>query len=206
MLRKFIFKYGEGSEYILPISPKSFKVDYGIRVETVNIHTMGDVNIAGYSTLSTISIDCMFPSKNIIRLLWEPIMKILIHRRKCLSNGLRERTKLRFVVSDTTVNLPVVVENITLSEQDGTNDIYASIKLRQVRELNAIQTEDAPVEETPPHMDYYTVVWGDTMWDISYRYYGDATLCWKLASYNGIANANLIYPGQVVTIPDRSLL
>ena len=50
MLRKFIFKYGEGSEYILPISPKSFKVDYGIRVETVNIHTMGDVNIAGYST------------------------------------------------------------------------------------------------------------------------------------------------------------
>ena len=63
MLRKFIFKYGEGSEYILPISPKSFKVDYGIRVETVNIHTMGDVNIAGYSTLSTISIDCMFPSK-----------------------------------------------------------------------------------------------------------------------------------------------
>ncbi len=205
MLRKFIFKYGEGSEYILPISPKTFKVDYGIRVETVNIHTMGDVNIAGYGTLSTISIDCMFPSKQY------PFIVGTYHENPYTSAEMfikwaEERTKLRFVVSDTTVNLPVVVENITLSEQDGTNDVYASIKLRQVRELNAIQTEDAPVEEPPPHMDYYTVVWGDTMWDISYRYYGDATLCWKLASYNGIANANLIYPGQVVTIPDRSLL
>ena len=177
MLRKFIFKYGEGSEYILPISPKSFKVDYGIRVETVNIHTMGDVNIAGYSTLSTIGIDCMFPSK-----------------------------KYPFVVGTYHENPYTSAEMFIKWAEDGTNDIYASIKLRQVRELNAIQTEDAPVEETPPHMDYYTVVWGDTMWDISYRYYGDATLCWKLASYNGIANANLIYPGQVVSIPDRSLL
>lgn len=88
MLRKFIFKYGEGSEYILPISPKSFKVDYGIRVETVNIHTMGDVNIAGYSTLSTISIDCMFPSKKY------PFVVGTYHEnpytsRKCLSNGQR---------------------------------------------------------------------------------------------------------------------
>ena len=31
-------------------------------------------------------------------------------------------------------------------------------------------------------------------------------LAWKLAAYNGIKNANLIYPGQKVTIPDRSLL
>ena len=44
------------------------------------------------------------------------------------------------------------------------------------------------------------------MWGIARRYYGDGTLAWKLASYNGIPNANLIYPGQKVTIPDRSLL
>ena len=31
-------------------------------------------------------------------------------------------------------------------------------------------------------------------------------LCDGEIAYNGIANANLIYPGQVVTIPDRSLL
>ena len=77
-----------------------------------------------------------------------------------------------------TVNLPaVVVENITLSEQDGTNDVYASTKLRQVRELNAIQTEDAPVEETPPSYMDFTQWYGET---IHAGYFiaitGDATL------------------------------
>ena len=52
----------------------------------------------------------------------------------------------------------------------------------------------------------YTVKKGDTLWGIARRTYGDGTLAWKLASYNGIKNANLIYPGQKVTLPDKSLL
>ena len=42
---------------------------------------------------------------------------------------------------------------------------------------------------------------GDTMWDICRRFYGDGSLCWRLAAANGVANANLIHPGQAFTIP-----
>lgn len=85
--------------------------------------------------------------------------------------------------------------------------------MRQYRELAAETTEQADTgnagraqPQATKAATTYTVVRGDTMWGIARRYYGDGRLAWKLASYNGIKNANLIYPGQKVTIPDRSLL
>lgn len=50
----------------------------------------------------------------------------------------------------------------------------------------------APEEKT------YTVQSGDTLSGIAAKY---GTTYQKLASYNGIANPNLIYPGQVIKIP-----
>lgn len=98
-------------------------------------------------------------------------------------------------------------------EEDGTGDVYVTLTMRQYRELAAETTEQADTgnagraqPQAAKAASTYTVVRGDTMWGIARRYYGDGRLAWKLASYNGIKNANLIYPGQKVTIPDRSLL
>ena len=52
----------------------------------------------------------------------------------------------------------------------------------------------------------YTVVSGDTMWGICRKFYGDGSLAWRLAAANGVANANLIYPGQTLTIPPKDNL
>ena len=46
-----------------------------------------------------------------------------------------------------------------------------------------------------------TVASGETLWGISRKFYGDGSLAWRLAAANGIANANLIRPGQVLAIP-----
>ena len=42
------------------------------------------------------------------------------------------------------------------------------------------------------------------MWGISRRFYGDGSLAWRLAAFNQIKNANLIFPGQVLSIPPKS--
>lgn len=47
----------------------------------------------------------------------------------------------------------------------------------------------------------YTVVSGDTLWGIAVRFYGDGTRYPEIAAANGIADPNLIYPGQVFVIP-----
>jgi hypothetical protein len=61
-LIKFIFKDTEkNTELILPVTPPSFEVAHGINIETIKIHILGDVALAGYGTLSTFKIDCMFP-------------------------------------------------------------------------------------------------------------------------------------------------
>lgn len=69
-----------------------------------------------------------------------------------------------------------------------------------------------PVEETPPAAEAaapepapaartYTVVSGDTLWAIAERFYGDGNKYQQIADSSGIADPDLIQPGQVLTIP-----
>ncbi|WP_244438532.1 LysM peptidoglycan-binding domain-containing protein, partial [Mycolicibacterium septicum] len=47
----------------------------------------------------------------------------------------------------------------------------------------------------------YTVVSGDTLWAIAERFYGDGNKYQQIADASGVANPDLIHPGQVLTIP-----
>ena len=47
----------------------------------------------------------------------------------------------------------------------------------------------------------YTVVRGDTLWDISVRAYGDGYAWTKIARVNNLYNPNLIHPGNKFIIP-----
>jgi LysM repeat protein len=66
--------------------------------------------------------------------------------------------------------------------------------------------EPAPAAEPepaspPPAQRTYTVVSGDTLWAISERFYGDGSKYQVIADASGISDPDLIYPGQVLTIP-----
>ena len=136
-------------------------------------------------------------------------------RGRVCGEPLRSRWKIRrFIVSETPVNLAVLLSEVRYGEQDGTGDVYADLTLSEYRETGAVQiqaggqtssrpSESGGLQKTPQS---YTVVKGATMWAIARKFYGDAALCWKLAAYNGIANANLIYPGQILKIPDKGAL
>jgi nucleoid-associated protein YgaU len=58
-----------------------------------------------------------------------------------------------------------------------------------------------PPPPPPPAARTYTVVSGDTLWAISERFYGDGSKYQQIANASGISNPDLIYPGQVLTIP-----
>lgn len=70
----------------------------------------------------------------------------------------------------------------------------------------------APAEEkpaapaaaaAPEHSEprTYTVVAGDTLWAIAERFYGDGGKAQAIAEASGVADPDLIHPGQVLTIP-----
>ena len=118
--------------------------------------------------------------------------------------------QLQWIVSGTSVNASVLIEEITQGEQDGTNDLYITIAMRQWQRLEtpvlalsgggATTARDSQTGAATTKT--YTVQSGDCLWNLAEKYYGDGTQYKKLAAANPeIKNPNLIYPGQVLTIP-----
>jgi LysM repeat protein len=58
-------------------------------------------------------------------------------------------------------------------------------------------------DDTTPPATEYTVVRGDSLWDIAERFYGDPLLHPIIAAANDLPDPDVIHPGQVLTIPAR---
>lgn len=192
---------------VLPVTPDGYRVEKGINIEVVNIHELGDAILTGYGTLATIKISCMFPANDYPFSRDDDPDSYIAQFEKWV----QKKTKLRFVVGNTGVNVPVVIQSFTYGEQDGTNDVYADIILREYRTLKAVKMANTAaskpreqvVKTSGASVSNYTIVYGDTLCGICRRYYGDGSYAkaLKLAAYNGIPNANIIYVGQNVKIP-----
>ncbi len=208
MKRRFIFLYNE-TELILPVTPPSFEVGHGIKIETVNIHGLGDLRIAGYNTLDDIVINGIFPAHS-YDFAESDGMDMPYDYIAFLKEACDERRVLRFIISDTDVNLPVMVQNIRYGEKDGTNDIAYTLSIAEHREAK-IQSADSAVQETEPRPESspaaprtYTVVYGDTLWSIARRFLGKGSLYPLIAEANNIPNPNILHVGQVLIIPEVS--
>ena len=103
-----------------------------------------------------------------------------------------------------------MIEEITQGEQDGTNDLYLTIVMRQwkkpevpVLSVSGGSAQTARDSQTgAASAKTYKVQAGDCLWSIAERYYGSGSQYKRLAAANpAIKNPNLIYPGQVLTIP-----
>lgn len=117
-------------------------------------------------------------------------------------------------------NMRVSVEDYNVVE-DATKglDVAVDVNLKQWRSYGTkTATVEQPAESgqaatvtvekerdasTAPTAKTYTVKAGDSLWAIAAKYYGKGAEYTKIASANTdkISNPNLIYPGQVLTIP-----
>lgn len=117
-------------------------------------------------------------------------------------------------------NIKVSVEDYNIVE-DATKglDVAVDVNLKQWRPYGTkTATVEQPAESgqaatvtvekerdasTAPTAKTYTVKAGDSLWAIAAKYYGKGAEYSKIASANTdkISNPNLIYPGQVLTIP-----
>lgn len=124
-------------------------------------------------------------------------------------------------------NIQVSCEDYNVTE-DGKNglDVSVDVSLKQWRDYGTktvtVQESPAPAQSTPapsqpqtvavekerdtstaPQAKTYTVKKGDTLWAIAKKYYGAGAQYSKIyeANTDKISNPNLIYVGQVLTIP-----
>ena len=118
-------------------------------------------------------------------------------------------------------NIKVSVEDYNIVEDVKANglDVAVDVNLKQWRDYGTkTATVEQPAEpsqpptvtveqerdaSTAPAAKTYTVQKGDSLWAIAAKYYGKGSEYTKIynANTDKISNPNLIYPGQVLTLP-----
>lgn len=211
------FKYGS-KKYKLPVNPEEIKRSRELNIETYQVLEEGQVSIPSYCSLEEYSFEAEFPSQDVNYM--EPGAEAdADYYEKMLRKAQKNKKPIRFIASNDIsddISVKVLVKSVEVVEKAGEEgDKYISLTLLEYKGAGkryvAIQTPDATVkqEETPlaenPAVTAnktHTVQSGDTLWGIAKKYYGNGSQYQKIVSANpSIKNPNLIYPGQVFTIP-----
>ena len=126
---------------------------------------------------------------------------------------------IHFIVTSCGINLYTAIDSFEYYEVGGDPGTYQySLTLKEYREINVRQVKIdipqqkatvAPAEEEPRvdntvQPQTYTVKSGDCLWNIAKALYGNGADYKKIYEANKDViggNPNLIYPGQVFTIP-----
>lgn len=209
--RKIILKNTEtGEELALPVTPQRYPMGAGRAVERLDMAQTGQIALPGLKSLFSETLEFWLPAKQYPFLTAGAVTdpRHYIQKLTAWSDG---ANVCRYIVAGTGINSPVLLGVLEYGEEDGSNDVACKLPLYEYRYLEEAQVEQTgnssrAVESQPETANSYTVQAGDSLWAICRRFYGDGSLAYKLATANGIKNPNLIYPGQVLTLPEAASL
>lgn len=209
----------------LPIAPQKLTVKIKGNNKTLTLINEGDINFLRAPGLTEITFDAVLP------MLGQYSFANGYRRPDSYLNKLESlmtgKEPFRFLVSRVSpsgrllydTNMKVSLENYTVTE-DATKgpDVTVSITLKQyisysTKTVTVVKPkpEKKPVVQqkkkretsSAPKVKTYAVKSGDCLWNIAKKYYGNGAQYTKIYNANKgkIKNPNLIYPGQVLTIP-----
>lgn len=202
---------GAGTELVLPVTPASYTWEHANRVETIQLDQLGEINLPGGVLMGSCTLsDVLLPARLYSFCNPGAVANPYIYLEQ-LERWSDAGTAVRWLVSGTPTNAQVLLESISYGERDGTNDLYTTIILRQYRKpetpvlaVSGGGAETARSTATGAAATRtYTIIKGDTLWGIAQKFYGNGRYYTRLAAANSgvIQNPNLIYPGQIITIP-----
>ncbi len=209
-----------GKKYKLPVNPEEIKRSRELNVETYQVLGTGQVSVPSHCGLEEFSFEAEFPSQD-YHYLNSGAKADADYYEKMFRKAQKNMEPIRFIASnDITddISVLVLVKSVDSVEKAGEEgDKYLTIKLQEYKAPGkryvAVQTPAATVKQEEPAASpesnpavtenkTHTVQKGDTLWAIAKRYYGNGSQYPKIASANpSIKNPNLIYPGQVLSIP-----
>lgn len=200
----------------LPVLPESFQTKNGSSNDSMDITGLGEITIMQSRPALQFSFSSFFPAAKFPGLQVSSITKPLTLIQK-INTWKASRKPVHFIATACGVDLYCTIEKFDYSEEGGDPGTYQySITLKEYREITVRQVKvdipkkEATVKKEEPRVDNsvkpktYTVKSGDCLWNIAKKYYGSGSDYTKIYSANKGTiggNPNLIYPGQVLTIP-----
>lgn len=200
----------------LPVLPEEFSVTNGSNNESVNVVGLGEIIIMQSRPALQFSWNCFFPATEFPGIQVGRITKPLSLIQK-INKWKASKKPVHLIVTACGVDLYATIEDFKYSEVGGDPGTYQySITMKEYREIKVRQVkvnipkQKATVKKKKKRVNNtvqpktYKVKSGDCLWNIAKKFYGNGAQYTKIYNANrGVigGNPNLIYPGQVLTIP-----
>lgn len=213
---------------LLPVAPQKLQLKIKGVNKTYTLINDGEINVLKTPGLTDIEFDALLPNVKYPFAVYKNGFTRAKSFLEVLKNYKQGKKTFQFIVTRTLpngkmlfdTNMKVSLESYTIKE-DAKNygmDVMVTIKLKQYRDYATktcnikfasskpkIVPQPVRAAENPPKPanQTYTVVRGDCLWNIAKKYYGNGSKYTVIynANRDKIKNPNLIYPGQVLTIP-----
>jgi hypothetical protein len=214
----WIHANGSTDKLQLPVSPESISIKSSADNITYSVDSLGEIVYPTKSRKAEIiSFSSIFPSRKFdgykLKTLKAPYW-IVGKIKNWMVSGL----PVKLVITGCHIDMYCTIESFDYSENGGDVGTYSySITLKEYRAVKVSQinvnkaTKKASVSKSgktrvtnKATTQTYTVKSGDTLYDIAKKYYGSGSDYTKIYDANKKtmgSNPNLIYPGQVLTIP-----
>lgn len=213
---EFWLKKSNSDKIMLPVNPESFAFTEKHNNTSVNVNSIGEVNLLGKRDLKTGTISSHFPKRDRNYANNSGRQAPYTYINKLLS-WKSSGKPVQLIITGTKINFQVTIETLKYGEQDGTGDVYYDLTLKEYRtveikktKLKKTKKKKTTKKKSKPKRPAakkktktYTVKSGDCLWNIAKRFYGNGAQYTKIYNANRgkIKNPNLIYPGQKLTLP-----
>lgn len=208
----------------LPVTPSKLDIKIKSNNKSVNLINEGDVNILKLPGLTEISFESLIPQ---VQYPFASELKTASTYLNKLEKLKTSKESFQFIVVRTNpkgkmlfnTNIAVSLEDYQITEDAKEGfDLKVTIKLKQYvaystktvqvtkkssTKTTAKKTTKRKSTKKTSTKKTYTVKKGDCLWNIAKKYYGNGSDYKKIynANKDKIKNPNLIYPGQVLTLP-----
>jgi LysM repeat protein len=214
---------------LLPIAPSKLTVKIGNENKTLTLINEGEINVLKKAGLTEIDFDATIPNVEYPFATYKNGFQSAKTFLDAIEKLKTDQKPFQFIVTRTfpngkaifNTNMKVSLENYTIKEEAKQGfDATVTFKLKQYRDYGTktckikIETTKKAVTAEPKRETTsspapvkqnktYTVVRGDCLWNIAKKFYGNGSQYTKIynANKDKIKSPNLIYPGQVLTIP-----
>ncbi len=196
-------------QLVFPLLPESLTLTQQAAHQRVTLWDLGEVTQLRSPGQLTLSFSGFFPGEG---------SPTAAEAARQLREMMTTHAAQLFVVAGVPfpLSMQMTVEELTLTQQAGDEDgIHYALTLREYRTptFTTIVTTysdsgsggTAALPQRPdsrPAETRYTVVKGDSLWAIARRFLGSGSRYPEIARLNQIPNSNLIYPGQVLRLPE----
>jgi nucleoid-associated protein YgaU len=209
----------------LPVPPSDLTIKMKNQNKTITLINEGEVNVLKLPGLTEISFDILIPQVQYPFAVYPNGFQPATYYLNKFEQLKTNKKVFQFIVSrvlpngtplfDT--NFKVTMEDLQFKESSKNGfDLTYTLKLKQWRDygtkVTALPIGTGTKAATPtstrqsgpsPSQATYTVVKGDNLWNIAKKYYGNGSKYTAIynANKDKIQNPNLIYPGQVLSLP-----